>query len=158
MKRWLLSQRWDDMLFAHWPVKPEALGPLLPAGVEPDVRDACRRARGAARAWLDSRVECPDVRARGWALRRVVPHPRHVESTVRDDRPRVVRTGISPGAHDRDQARSPHPLRERVRPGVLPREVRADRSCDSSAARLARALAGGALPSLRVARPAVGDC
>ncbi len=44
MKRWLLSQRWDDMLFAHWPVKPEALGPLLPAGVEPDVRDG--------RCWL----------------------------------------------------------------------------------------------------------
>src|SRR2546423_1380678 len=36
---WLLSQRWDDMLFAHWPVEPQVLRPLLPAGVEPDVRD-----------------------------------------------------------------------------------------------------------------------
>jgi uncharacterized protein len=35
---WLLSQRWDDMLFAHWPVAPHALRPLLPAQVEPDVR------------------------------------------------------------------------------------------------------------------------
>jgi uncharacterized protein YqjF (DUF2071 family) len=41
---WLLSQRWDDMLFAHWPVEPQALRPLLPARVEPDVRDG--------RAWI----------------------------------------------------------------------------------------------------------
>src|SRR5919198_917895 len=37
--RWLLSQRWDDMLFAHWPVDPEELRGLLPRGVEPDTRD-----------------------------------------------------------------------------------------------------------------------
>jgi uncharacterized protein YqjF (DUF2071 family) len=37
--KWLLSQRWDDLLFAHWPVRPQALRRLLPAGVEPDVRD-----------------------------------------------------------------------------------------------------------------------
>src|SRR5919201_4521006 len=37
--RWLLSQRWDDMLFAHWPLPPAALRPLLPTGVEPDLRD-----------------------------------------------------------------------------------------------------------------------
>jgi uncharacterized protein len=34
-----LSQRWDDLLFAHWPVDPDDLEALLPAGVEPDVRD-----------------------------------------------------------------------------------------------------------------------
>ena len=39
--RWLLSQRWDDMLFAHWPVEPAALRPLLPPAAEPDVRDGC---------------------------------------------------------------------------------------------------------------------
>jgi uncharacterized protein YqjF (DUF2071 family) len=37
--RWLLSQRWDDLLFAHWPVRPHSLCRLLPAGVQPDVRD-----------------------------------------------------------------------------------------------------------------------
>jgi uncharacterized protein YqjF (DUF2071 family) len=29
------------MLFAHWPVEPAALRPLLPRQVEPDVRDGC---------------------------------------------------------------------------------------------------------------------
>src|SRR5689334_4493219 len=37
--RWLLAQRWDDLLFAHWAVEPERLRELLPAGVDPDVRD-----------------------------------------------------------------------------------------------------------------------
>jgi uncharacterized protein YqjF (DUF2071 family) len=36
--RWLLSQRWDDVLFAHWSVDPHAVRALLPAGVEPDLR------------------------------------------------------------------------------------------------------------------------
>lgn len=34
-----LSQRWDDLLFAHWPVDPDDLRALLPVGVRPDVRD-----------------------------------------------------------------------------------------------------------------------
>jgi uncharacterized protein YqjF (DUF2071 family) len=34
----------DDLLFAHWPVSPRALRPLLPAGVEPDLRHG--------RAWI----------------------------------------------------------------------------------------------------------
>jgi uncharacterized protein len=37
--RWLLSQRWDDLLFAHWPVEPTRVRALLPSGVEPDVRE-----------------------------------------------------------------------------------------------------------------------
>ena len=44
MLRWLLSQRWDDLLFAHWAVEPRRLRTLLPAGVEPDVH--------AGRAWI----------------------------------------------------------------------------------------------------------
>jgi uncharacterized protein len=35
-QRWLLSQRWDDLLFAHWPVDADVLRPLLPRGVELD--------------------------------------------------------------------------------------------------------------------------
>jgi uncharacterized protein YqjF (DUF2071 family) len=34
---WLLSQRWSDLLFAHWPVDPTRLSQCLPAGVEPDL-------------------------------------------------------------------------------------------------------------------------
>ena len=37
--RWLVSQRWENLLFAHWRTEPAALGDHLPAGVEPDVRD-----------------------------------------------------------------------------------------------------------------------
>jgi len=34
---WLIEQRWERMLFAHWHVDPGALERLLPQGVEPDV-------------------------------------------------------------------------------------------------------------------------
>jgi uncharacterized protein len=36
---WLLAQRWEHLLFAHWPVEPRDLRRLLPSAVEPDVRD-----------------------------------------------------------------------------------------------------------------------
>jgi uncharacterized protein len=36
---WLLSQRWEHLLFAHWPADPAAVRRLLPAPLEPDVRD-----------------------------------------------------------------------------------------------------------------------
>ena len=39
-----MSMRWEDLLFAHWPIGPELLQPFLPNGVELDVRDDC--------AWL----------------------------------------------------------------------------------------------------------
>jgi uncharacterized protein len=42
--RWLIAQTWSRLLFAHWPVDPEALARHLPSGVEPDVHDD--------RAWL----------------------------------------------------------------------------------------------------------
>ena len=33
---WLFRMRWLDLLFAHWPVDPEALERMLPAGLELD--------------------------------------------------------------------------------------------------------------------------
>jgi len=30
---WVLAQRWRDRLFAHWPVDPEHLRPLIPGGL-----------------------------------------------------------------------------------------------------------------------------
>jgi uncharacterized protein len=36
---WLVAQRWERLLFAHWPVKPEGLRTVLPPRVEPDLRD-----------------------------------------------------------------------------------------------------------------------
>ena len=29
--RWIMVQHWHDLLFAHWPVPPETLRPLVPA-------------------------------------------------------------------------------------------------------------------------------
>src|ERR687888_1964322 len=42
--KWLLSQRWENLLFAHWPVEPRAVKRLLPPELEPEVR--------AGAAWL----------------------------------------------------------------------------------------------------------
>jgi uncharacterized protein YqjF (DUF2071 family) len=43
-RAWLVSQRWERVLFAHWPTDPRRLARLLPPGVEPDVY--------AGEAWL----------------------------------------------------------------------------------------------------------
>lgn len=34
--RWVMTQRWNDLLFAHWPLKPAALAPHLPDGLQID--------------------------------------------------------------------------------------------------------------------------
>ena len=34
--RWLMRQRWNDLLFAHWPVPASSLAPLLPEGLQVD--------------------------------------------------------------------------------------------------------------------------
>lgn len=44
VRPWLLAQRWERLLFAHWPVEPADLARCLPTGVEPDVHKD--------RAWL----------------------------------------------------------------------------------------------------------
>lgn len=36
---WVMAQTWEDLLFAHWPVSPERLRPLLPEAITLDVRD-----------------------------------------------------------------------------------------------------------------------
>jgi hypothetical protein len=34
--RWQMTQRWNDLLFAHWPVSSAMIAALLPEGLEPD--------------------------------------------------------------------------------------------------------------------------
>ncbi len=36
---WVMQQVWHDLLFAHWPVEPEALRPLIPASLDLDTFD-----------------------------------------------------------------------------------------------------------------------
>lgn len=38
-RRWSVAMRWHDLLFAHWPVKPEVLRPMIPAALEVDTWD-----------------------------------------------------------------------------------------------------------------------
>lgn len=34
--RWVMTQRWNDLLFAHWPIPPAAVAPLIPDGLQVD--------------------------------------------------------------------------------------------------------------------------
>jgi uncharacterized protein YqjF (DUF2071 family) len=34
---WVMTQTWHDLLFAHWPMDPAHLRPLVPAGFELDL-------------------------------------------------------------------------------------------------------------------------
>lgn len=36
---WLMGMHWDDLLFAHWPVAPEAIRHLIPAGLDLDLHE-----------------------------------------------------------------------------------------------------------------------
>ncbi|MDG4798292.1 DUF2071 domain-containing protein [Micromonospora sp. WMMD1082] len=39
VRRSILVQGWHDLAFLHWPVRPESVAPLLPAGTRPDLLD-----------------------------------------------------------------------------------------------------------------------
>ncbi len=36
---WVMRMTWSELLFAHWPVEPNSLAPLLPKGLALDTRD-----------------------------------------------------------------------------------------------------------------------
>lgn len=36
---WVMRMTWSDLLFAHWPIDPTQLAPLLPPGLSLDTRD-----------------------------------------------------------------------------------------------------------------------
>lgn len=44
VRRWTMTMSWHDLLFAHWPLEPEKLEPLLPQGLTLDVYEG--------RAWI----------------------------------------------------------------------------------------------------------
>ena len=50
--RWVMTQRWNDLLFAHWPVSPAAIAPLLPEGLEVDTFQGSAWL-GVVPFWLD---------------------------------------------------------------------------------------------------------
>jgi len=48
-----MTQRWNDLLFAHWPVAPSVLTPLLPEGVQIDTFHGSAWL-GVVPFWMDS--------------------------------------------------------------------------------------------------------
>jgi uncharacterized protein YqjF (DUF2071 family) len=50
--RWQMTQRWNDLLFAHWPVPTAEIGALLPDGLEPDIYQGSAWL-GVVPFWLD---------------------------------------------------------------------------------------------------------
>jgi uncharacterized protein YqjF (DUF2071 family) len=51
--RWVMTQRWNDLLFAHWPVPAAAIAPLLPHGLVPDTFDD-EAYVGVVPFWMDA--------------------------------------------------------------------------------------------------------
>ena len=51
-RRWRLTQRWNDLLFAHWPIAPAAIAALLPLSLEPDLFDGTAWV-GVVPFWMD---------------------------------------------------------------------------------------------------------
>ncbi len=50
--RWALTQRWNDVLFAHWPVPPAQLTPLIPDGLQIDAFEGSAWV-GVVPFWMD---------------------------------------------------------------------------------------------------------
>ncbi len=50
--RWLMTQRWNDLLFAHWPVSESQIAALLPEGLAVDTFQGSAWL-GAVPFWLD---------------------------------------------------------------------------------------------------------
>ena len=49
---WSMTQRWNDLLFAHWPVPAAQIAPLLPEGITVDTFDGCAWI-GIVPFWMD---------------------------------------------------------------------------------------------------------
>jgi len=50
--RWAMAQRWNDLLFAHWPLPPSRIAPLLPEWLEVDTHQGLAWL-GIVPFWLD---------------------------------------------------------------------------------------------------------
>lgn len=50
---WTMTQNWNDLLFAHWPIAPAIMAALLPAGLELDTYDGYAWA-GIVPFWMDA--------------------------------------------------------------------------------------------------------
>jgi len=49
---WTMTQRWNDLLFAHWPIAADAMAALIPSGLEVDTFDGYAWV-GVVPFWMD---------------------------------------------------------------------------------------------------------
>ena len=59
---WVMRMTWSHLLFAHWPVDPDQVTPLLPAGLTLDTRDG-KAWVGVVPFWMSNVVPrcCPPI-------------------------------------------------------------------------------------------------
>ncbi|HKF48802.1 MAG TPA: DUF2071 domain-containing protein [Terracidiphilus sp.] len=51
--RWVMTQRWNDLLFAHWPIPATAIAPFIPEGLKVDIFQGSAWL-GVVPFWMDS--------------------------------------------------------------------------------------------------------
>lgn len=72
---WTMKQNWNDLLFAHWPIAPEAIAALLPSGLEVDTFDGYAWL-GVVPFWMDGiRHRIPGARELSLAIPTVRSFP-----------------------------------------------------------------------------------
>jgi uncharacterized protein YqjF (DUF2071 family) len=65
---WTMMQRWNDLLFAHWPIAAAKMAALLPEGLEVDTFDGNAWV-GVVPFWMDRvRVRVPGTADRSFAI------------------------------------------------------------------------------------------
>jgi len=70
---WTMTQRWNDLLFAHWPIPVETMAALIPAGLEVDTFDGYAWA-GVVPFWMDRiRARVPGTEHRSVPFARGFP-------------------------------------------------------------------------------------
>ncbi len=75
--RWAMTQRWNDMLFAHWPVPAQTLAEKLPDELQVDTFSGLGVGFGVAPFWMD-RMKDPRRAAHSGRAQLSGAEPSHV--------------------------------------------------------------------------------
>jgi uncharacterized protein YqjF (DUF2071 family) len=74
-RAWTMTQNWNDLLFAHWPVAPASMAALIPPGLDVDLFDGYAWV-GVVPFWMDGiRHRIPSIHDRSVAIPMVETFP-----------------------------------------------------------------------------------
>jgi uncharacterized protein YqjF (DUF2071 family) len=74
-RAWTMTQSWNDLLFAHWPIAPEIMASLLPSGLDVDLFDGYAWI-GVVPFWMDGiQHRLPGKSSRSMAIPTVTTFP-----------------------------------------------------------------------------------